>query len=116
MRKVGDLVLIYYMGKPTVYARIEKIEPDIKEGWYQVELLLLSIPAQVIRWILREEYIDGTTFTMGGIPIRLGDVEIKPPSLEEVEEEAKKGSEKKEEKKSKIPKVIDLQKYKDKTS
>ena len=117
MRKIGDLVLIYYMGKPSVYARIEKIEPDVKEGWYQVELLLLTIPAQIVRWILREEYIDGTIFTMGGIPIRLGDIEIKPLSFKEVEEEVEKESEKKEEeKKSKIPKVIDLQKYKDKTS
>ena len=75
MRNIGDLVLIYYKGKPSIYARIESIEPDIKEGWYQVKLLILSIPAQIIQWILKEEYIDGHTFTIGGIPIRLGDIQ-----------------------------------------
>jgi len=62
----GDLVLIYYQDKPAVYARIETIEPDIKKDWYQVTLLFLSIPAQTVTWILREEYINGGIFTMGG--------------------------------------------------
>jgi len=75
-RKVGDLVLMHHMGKPVVYAKIEGIEPDPKEGWYQVDLLILTVPAQKVKWILREEYIDGATFTMGGVPIRLGEVEI----------------------------------------
>ena len=32
----GDIVLIHYLDKPTMYARIEKIEADIKKDWYQV--------------------------------------------------------------------------------
>ncbi len=110
MRKVGDLVLIYYMGKPSVYARIESIEPDVKEGWYQVKLLLLSIPAQIVTWILREEYIDGSIFTMGGVPMRLGDVEIGPPAKLLGEMNQKKEEDKKEEKESKKKKakVIEL--------
>ena len=67
----GDVVLIYYQEKPGVYARIEAIEPDIKKDWYQITLLLLTIPAQTVTWILREEYINGVTFTMGGQPMRL---------------------------------------------
>lgn len=115
MRKVGDLVLIYYMGKPSVYARIEAIEPDVKDGWYQVKLLILSIPAQLVTWILREEYIDGNTFTMGGIPIRLGDVEIGTPSkmLEKIEKELGEKDKKKSSQKKSTSKVIELRRHKE---
>ena len=67
----GDLVLIYHEDKPAIYGRIEAIEPDIKRDWYQVTLLLLSIPPQAVTWILRREYIDGRGFSMGGRPMRL---------------------------------------------
>jgi len=110
MRKIGDLVLIYYMGKPTVYARIEKIEPDVKEGWYQVDLLILSIPAQMVRWILKEEYIDGTTFTMGGVPLRLGEIEIS--NLEDNLADTQQTQNKKSSKKQYSSKVIDLKNFK----
>jgi hypothetical protein len=75
MRKEGELVLIHYQDKPTLYARVEAIELDVKKDWYQLTLLLLTIPAQVVTWILREEYIDGETFTMGGHAMRLADVQ-----------------------------------------
>jgi len=110
MRKIGDLVLIYYMGKPTVYARIEKIEPDVKEGWYQVDLLILSIPAQMVRWILKEEYIDGATFTMGGVPLRLGEIEIS--NLEANLADTQQPQNKKFSKKQYSSKVIDLKNFK----
>jgi hypothetical protein len=71
----GDLVLIYYKDTPGVYARIEKIEADVKKDWYQVTLLLLTIPHQVITWILREEYINGQVFTMGGNSMRMEKIE-----------------------------------------
>jgi hypothetical protein len=74
MNLEGDLVLVYYQETPTVYARIESIEPDMKKDWYQVGLLLLTIPAQTVTWILREEYINGTSFTMGGQSMRLEEV------------------------------------------
>jgi hypothetical protein len=67
----GDVVLIHYQDKPMAYARIEAIEPDIKKDWYHVTLLLLTIPAQTVTWILREAYIRGELFTMGGQPVRL---------------------------------------------
>jgi hypothetical protein len=70
----GDVVLVHYQDKPAIYARIEEIQPDIKKDWYQVTLLLLTIPAQTVTWILREEYINGTPFTMGGQPMRLEEV------------------------------------------
>jgi sugar/nucleoside kinase (ribokinase family) len=71
----GDLVLIHYQDKAMAYARIEAIEPDIKKDWYQVTLLFLTIPAQTVTWILREAYIHGELFTMGGQSVRLEKVE-----------------------------------------
>ena len=71
----GDVVLIHYQDKPMAYARIEAIEPDIKKDWYQVTLLFLTIPAHTVTWILREAYIQGELFTMGGQPVRLEKVE-----------------------------------------
>jgi hypothetical protein len=67
----GSLVLIHYQDKPTVYARIEAVDPDVKRGWFQVTFLLLTIPPKNVTWILRTEYIQGTPFTMGGQPMRL---------------------------------------------
>lgn len=64
-------MLIHYQDKPMAYARIEKIKPDIKKDWYQVTLLFLTIPSQSVTWILREEYINGGSFTMGGESMRL---------------------------------------------
>ena len=70
----GDVVLIYHQEQPTVFARIEYIEPDIKKDWYHVTLLLLTIPTQTVTWILRDQYIDGEVFTMGGKAMRLEEV------------------------------------------
>ena len=93
----GDVVLVHYQDKPAIYARIEEIQPDIKKNWYQVTFLLLTIPAQTVTWILREEYINGTPFTMGGQPMRLD--EVKRISVEAQSENisssnGKKGTEK----------------------
>ena len=71
----GDVVLVHYQEKPASYARIETIKPDMKKGWFQVTLLLLTLPAQTVTWILREEYINGASFTMGGRPMRLEKVQ-----------------------------------------
>ena len=73
----GDLVLIHLRGEPAGYARVEEITPDVKPGWWQARLLLLQVPRQEVVWILREAYIDGEEFTMGGDPMRLERIE--PP-------------------------------------
>lgn len=78
MNQVGDIILVYYQDKPATYARIEAIEPDVKKDWYQVTLLLLTFPAQTVTWILRAEYISGDSFTMGGQPMRLGEIPWEP--------------------------------------
>ena len=67
----GDLVLVYIRGKPAFFARIEQIGEDVKPGWFQVKLLVLQIPLVVVTWILREAYINGEEFTMGGHPVTL---------------------------------------------
>jgi hypothetical protein len=74
MRREGDIVLIYQSDQPSVFARIESIEPDTKKGWYHITLLLLTLPTQMVTWILRGSYIDGEQFTMGGKPMRLEEV------------------------------------------
>jgi hypothetical protein len=71
MAKENDVVLIYMEGEPVSFARIEKISPDIKADWYHVKLLLLQLPLQTMTWILRDIYIDGAAFTMGGKNMRL---------------------------------------------
>lgn len=70
-----DLVLIYFENEPTGFARVEEISPDIKKNWYHVRLLLLNLPLQTVSWILRDIYIDGEEFTMGGHKMRLEKVE-----------------------------------------
>jgi hypothetical protein len=75
MSTEGDIVLIHYQDRPAMYARIEAIGPDIKKGWYQVTMLLLTIPQQIVTWILREEYINGVPFTIGEKAMMLKKVE-----------------------------------------
>jgi hypothetical protein len=92
MRAEGDVVLVYHEDRPTVFARIESIRPDVKKDWYQVSLLLLNIPPQMVTWILRESYVDGVPFTMGGKGMRLEEVKrVLPPKITEKEQEGEKG-------------------------
>jgi len=66
MTQEGDLVLVHVEGKPAFFARIETMCPDVKPGWYQVGFLILQVPLVQVTWILRREYVDGASFTMGG--------------------------------------------------
>jgi len=88
MTAENDIVLIYFEDKPLTFARVEDISPDVKAGWYQIRLLMLQVPLQVVTWILREAYINGETFTMGGKRMRMErvvapqDPDIPQPSAE----------------------------------
>ena len=75
MSTEGDVVLIYIEDQPLSFARIEHIEPDHKPDWYHVRFLLLQLPLQEVTWILRDIYINGEQFTMGGKPMRIEKVE-----------------------------------------
>ena len=53
MAREGDVVLIYHEDNPSVFARVEDIRPDMKKDWYHITLLLLTIPTQMVTWILK---------------------------------------------------------------
>ena len=74
----NDIVLIYMEDKPMTFARVESIEADHKPDWYHVKLLLLQIPLQVVTWILRDVYIEGEPYSMGGKTMRLEKVTCPP--------------------------------------
>ena len=86
MTAENDIVLIYMEDQPLSFARIEGILPDSKPDWYHVRMLLLQVPLQVVTWLLRDVYIDGTEFTMQGKRMRLEKVEV-PEEFQEPEQE-----------------------------
>ena len=79
MATINDLVLVHLDRKPAFYARIDDITPDVKRGWYQVELLVLSLPPQTLVWILEETHLQGEEYTMGGRPVQLTLIPPKAP-------------------------------------
>ena len=89
MAKENDVVLIYLENQPISFARIEDISPDVKKDWYHVKILMLQLPLQVATWILRDIYIDGQEFTMGGDRMRLEPV-VCPKAPDPSEDKPKK--------------------------
>ncbi len=87
----NDLVLVHLDRQPAFYARINEITPDVKRGWHQVELLILTLPPQNVVWILDEHHLQGEEFTMGGRPVQLALVPPKPIPSPEQEETPRKG-------------------------
>lgn len=85
---IQDLVCVHIGKNPAFFARIEDIAPDVKPGWWQVKLLVLTHPLQVFTWILDESQINGAAFTMGGTPVRLE--KVIPPETQD--ERADKGA------------------------
>lgn len=92
-----DLVLIHVDNKPGFYARLEEISPDVKPGWWQVKLLVLTFPLQVFTWILDEDQLNEAPFTMGGTPLRLEKL-VSP-----LEDERRQATEQAETIKKKVP-------------
>ena len=94
MARESDLVLVHIEDKPAFFARIECIEPDVKRDWHKVHLLILQVPLAQVAWILRQEYIDGASFTMGGRKVVLERVvapDRKPPPEEDPRPERPEG-------------------------
>lgn len=75
MATITDVVLIYLEDSPVSFARVESILPDPKKDWYQIKLLMLQIPLQVVTWILKDDYINGEEFHMNGKKMKLTTVE-----------------------------------------
>ena len=81
MSKEGELILVHVEDSPAFFARIECISPDVKPDWYQVTLLVLQVPLVEVTWILKEEYIKGGSFTMGGKRVVMERVVAPPKEL-----------------------------------
>ena len=75
MAIVNDVILLYLEDAPVSFARVESILPDAKKDWYQIKLLMLQIPMQVVTWILKDEYINGQEFHMNGKKMKMEKVE-----------------------------------------
>jgi hypothetical protein len=108
MAVINDIVLVHVDNKPGFYARVEDISPDVKPGWWQVRLLVLTFPLQVFTWILDEFQLEYAPFTMGGPPLRLEPVisplEEERQQLEKQEQEERKRARQE----SGSPKVVSL--------
>jgi len=91
MLTVNDVVVVHLDRQPAFYARINDINPDVKKGWYQVELLLLTFPPQTLVWILDNDHLQGEEFTMGGRPVQLVLVPPKPAPEQEKPKSTKAG-------------------------
>ncbi len=104
-----DIVLIYYEDKPMTFARIEKIDEDIKPGWYRVKLFMLQVPLQSVTWILRDAYIDGGPFSMGGKQMRLEKVEC-PDEPDAASNEDQDGAKQKQPGSAEVIELKDLKK------
>ena len=75
MATIKDIVLIHLEDSPVSFARVESILPDPKQDWYQIKLLMLQIPLQVVTWILKDAYINGEEVHMNGKKMKLQIVE-----------------------------------------
>ena len=106
----NDLVLIYFEDKPLAFARIETILLDSKKDWYHVKLLLLQVPLQVVTWILKDLYINGTEFTMNGKKMRLEKVEspVEKKTSEKIQDNETKKETARNDKGAKVISLEDL--------
>lgn len=106
MATINDLVLVHVENRPGFYARVEDISPDVKKGWWQVKLLVLTFPLQVYTWLLDDSQIDGAPFTMGGTPLMLEKVES--PVIREEPVQGESGAVGSEPSQAGRPKVVSL--------
>ena len=72
----NDLILVYVEKKPAFFARVEKIYPDIKPGWWKIKILILQVPLKVTTWVLDNEQVRGAEFTMSGTPVRIEKIKV----------------------------------------
>lgn len=84
MATINDLVLIHLEDSPVSFARVEDITPDVKKDWYNIKLLMLQIPLQVVTWILKDVYINGEEFFMNGKRMKL--VKVEAPDQEPIQD------------------------------
>ncbi len=114
MTAVNDIVLIHLEDKPISFARVEAIFPDHKKDWFQIKLLMLQIPLQVVTWILKDEYINGTQFYMNGQRMRLEKVVCPDTDISEVSPSPKDTKEKSTDSQESPAKVVSLSAFRKK--
>jgi len=85
MFRSGEVILIYFHNKPSLFARIENIRADIKKGWWKLTFLPLILPLQKVTWILDNEQMRGADITMQQNPVRIE--RVVAPEKEAVSEE-----------------------------
>jgi hypothetical protein len=116
MTTINDLVMIYVEDKPMAFGRVEDIQPDMKRGWFQIKLLILQIPPTIVTWILRDIYINGAEYTMGGQKMHIEKVvlpETAQPSAVEPSKDSESGNQspkKTIDPKSKVISLADMKK------
>lgn len=95
----GDLVLVACENPVVVnYALVRSIERDTsrKDEWWNVEMQLLSLPPQQVKWTLRTpQFTGGEIFTMGGDGRFIQAVDFAaapPPPADEQEREAQENN------------------------
>ena len=83
--QVGDIILII---KPTIYfyGLVKEIKQDFKKGWWVISFTSITVPPQDFMWQLKEEYMIGEVFTMGGVPTFLKSVDFNGQPIPKVEE------------------------------
>ena len=91
MFKTGEVVLARFEESPLFFARVEEVIADGKKGWWQMSLLILTVPLKVITWILNDNQMRGAGFTMNRQPLRIERVESPMDSEVEKPTENKKG-------------------------
>jgi hypothetical protein len=75
----GDVVGVYVTEKLSFFARVEEIGGDVKPGWLNLRLRVLTVPTSELTWILEPSQIDGEPFTMGGTAVRIERLEDPKP-------------------------------------
>ncbi len=97
--EIGDIVLIVAKQPQMVlYGLVKdlKRDPGRKDEWWVVDLLLFSVPPQIMKWTLRTPQMTGMeVFTMGGEERFLKAVDVNktaviPDSLKPKTEQNKK--------------------------
>jgi len=111
MTQERDIVLVYHEDAPLFFARVEDISPDRKPDWYHIKLLVLQIPVHVVTWILRDIYINGAEFTMGGKRMRMERVKCPPEdALVDPREPPRGGGKEEKSTRAKVIPLADLKK------
>ena len=75
MFSAGQVIIVYVDDEPGFFARVERVQPDRKKGWWQLTFLMLAIPLKSMSWVLDDEQMRGQPFTMNEVAMQIKQVE-----------------------------------------